>query len=86
MITPLLIKSLNKLFIIVYVRATLHLDKATKVFSTIPTTVSKRVETVSKSVRVMSKRLRAMSKGFTAMSKSTIAMNTTLTAQAEATQ
>ena len=69
-----------------YVRATLHLDKATKGILTIPTTVSKRVETVSKSVRMMSKRLRAMSKGFTAMSKSITAMNTTSTAQAEATQ
>ena len=55
------------------IRATLHLDKATKGISTIPATVSKRV-------RVVSKRRRAMSKGFTAISKSTIAMNTTSTA------
>ena len=68
------------------VRATLHLDKATKGISTTPITVSKRGEAVNKRVKAVSKRGKTMSKGFTAMSKSTTAMNTTSTAQAEATQ
>ena len=69
-----------------HVRATLHLDKATKGISTTPTTVSKRGEAVSKRVKAVSKRGKTMSKGFTAMSKSITAMNTTSTAQVEATQ
>ena len=71
---------------VISVRATLHLDKATKGILTTPTTVSKRGEAVSKRVKAVSKRGKTMSKGFTAMSKSTTAMNTTSTAQAEAIQ
>ena len=67
------------------VRATLHLDKATKGILTTPTIISKRVEAVSKRVRVMSKRSKTICKGFIAMSKSTTAVNTTSTVQAEAT-
>ena len=73
-------KVVSRVLQILSVRATLHLDKATKGISTTPTIVSKRGEAVSKRVRAVSKRGKIMSKDFTAMSKSTTAMNTTSTA------